>query len=199
MVTTAQPALFDPAEFQRSAAMAAAKKQQSRLPPAVAKGDEIFAEDAHLPGQIGEICRETDRLPVAAHKLAARRPRSDPGQLRIGVRNLESIGAFHNRRFQPLAARLGEPIGSDITILSIFVSSIFPRFEYFAASFAISVGSSGQIKTHSCRPAKNHRDYLWPICFSSFSQYSTSLSYFSVVSPCSGRQRLNGCSFVALP
>ena len=51
----------------------------------------------------------------------------------------------------------------------------------------------------ACWPAKNYRDYLWPICFSSFSQYSTSFSYLSVVSPCSGRQRLNGCSFVALP
>src|SRR5262245_8620238 len=96
MVATAQPAFFDPAEFQRSAAMAAAKKQQSRLTPAVAKGDEILAEDAHLLGQIGEIRRETDRLPVAAHKFAARRPRSDPGQLRIGLRNLEPVGAFHN-------------------------------------------------------------------------------------------------------
>ena len=46
---------------------------------------------------------------------------------------------------------------------------------------------------------KNYRDYLLPICFSSFSQCSTSFSYFSVAMPCSGRQRLNGCSFVALP
>lgn len=44
-------------------------------------------------------------------------------------------------------------------------------------------------------PQVNYR----PICFVSFSQCSTSFSYFSVVNPRSGRQRLNGRSFVALP
>ena len=51
--------------------MAAAKKQKTRPTLSITKDDQIFAENAYPLGQLLEIGGKTDRLPVAAHQLAA--------------------------------------------------------------------------------------------------------------------------------
>ncbi len=49
---------------------------------AVAKADELFAEELHANRRaigLGQLARQQRRDPVAPQHLAHRRPRSDPG------------------------------------------------------------------------------------------------------------------------
>ena len=57
MIATTEPALLDASVFQRSATMAATKKQQTRTSLAVAKSNQVFAKNAHTPGDVLELRR----------------------------------------------------------------------------------------------------------------------------------------------
>jgi len=79
VITAADAVVFDLAVIEGGAAMAASRVQKAGSAASVAEQDEIFAEDAHSPGDIAGIGDEADRMPVAAEQLAIdvpRRPRS---------------------------------------------------------------------------------------------------------------------------
>src|SRR5262245_32613462 len=95
VIAASESPFFDPAVFQRCAAMAAAKKQHTRPALSVTETNQIFAENSHALGHILEIRRQTNRLPITPHQLAARRPRADACQLGIGFRYFETVSAFH--------------------------------------------------------------------------------------------------------
>jgi hypothetical protein len=55
MIAATEPALFDASVFQRSAAVAAAEKQQPRAALGIAKSNQVFAENAHTLGDILDL------------------------------------------------------------------------------------------------------------------------------------------------
>src|SRR5581483_1320036 len=73
VVNAAQAALFVAAEKQRSAAMGAMLAEQADASGAVAKGDQILAEQAHAHRRavrLGNLLGEQRGNPVAAEELA---------------------------------------------------------------------------------------------------------------------------------
>ncbi len=74
VIAAAQAALVGDAEMQARAAMRAALLHEAELAAAVAEQREILAENAHLAHRVLPQQRlGIDRMPIAAHELAARR------------------------------------------------------------------------------------------------------------------------------
>jgi hypothetical protein len=65
------------AEFQRGAAVRAAKGEESDPALIVAKDNQIFAQQSTAQRPTFELGAEADGMPIAAHHFAARRARSD--------------------------------------------------------------------------------------------------------------------------
>jgi hypothetical protein len=95
VIAASEPPLLESAIFQGGTAMAATKKQHTRPTLSIAEGNQIFTKNSHPLGYICEISGQTDRLPIAAHQLAARRPRRNASQLGVGFGNSKSISALH--------------------------------------------------------------------------------------------------------
>ena len=72
--------------------MGAARMDQPGAALAVAKEDQVLAEDAHLARHAAGVGREADRMPVAAQQLAHRRAGADLGQLAVVRRRREAVG-----------------------------------------------------------------------------------------------------------
>ena len=66
--------------------------QQAGAAVSVAEQDQIFAQDAHFPGDIGGVGDEPDRMPVAPQQLAHRRAAADRGELGAGGGRLQGVG-----------------------------------------------------------------------------------------------------------
>src|SRR4029077_1818272 len=62
--------------LQRREPMRAANAQQSRPSFAVAEHHQVFREHSNSDGNISEISRQTDRVPIPAQHLAASSSRS---------------------------------------------------------------------------------------------------------------------------
>ena len=93
VVAAADAALFDLSVAQGRSAVHATRVQQAGLARAVAKEDQVLAQDAHfLRAHTGEIRGRGDRMPVAPEHFAARRPSPDLGQERVGCRGRAAIG-----------------------------------------------------------------------------------------------------------
>ena len=105
VVAAANPALRDDAELQRRTAMAAVPVQDPHPPLAVAKHDEILAQDPHRQGNLAQLRGQRDGLPVAAKQLAARSPGADMGKLLVD-------GGYVRQGMALIGART--PIGRDV-------------------------------------------------------------------------------------
>jgi hypothetical protein len=95
VIAAAQPAILDPAVLEGGAAMAAAVEHQADPVLAVAKGDEVFPQDAHPLRQVLEVLGQADRVPIASQELSARRARTHMGELGILSRDRQPVCAFH--------------------------------------------------------------------------------------------------------
>src|SRR3984893_15468062 len=62
--------------------------QQTDVAALVAKGDQLLAEDFDPQWQVLQLVGKADRLPEAAHILAARRAGTDMGELAILLRDI---------------------------------------------------------------------------------------------------------------
>ena len=69
--------------LQRRAPVRAVAVQQPRAPGAVAEQHQVLAEHPHHHGELPQLHRHRDRLPVAAEVLAARGAGADVGKLRV--------------------------------------------------------------------------------------------------------------------
>ena len=105
VVAAANPALRHDAELQRRAAMAAVPVQDPDPAIAIAKHDEVLAQDPHRQGNVAQLRGERDRLPVAAKQLASRSPGADMGKLLVD-------GGYVRQGMALIGART--PIGRDV-------------------------------------------------------------------------------------
>ena len=71
--------IFDPAKFERSAAMRAVQLEQAETQRAIPKKDEVFAQQTHFGRSLllCDECAEPDGPPIAPQHFAARCPASD--------------------------------------------------------------------------------------------------------------------------
>src|SRR5262249_41256514 len=92
VIAAADALIFDTAVIERRAAMGAARIEQSRPAFAVAEKNQTLAEDAHVLWLRPDLFRQRDRMPIAAHELAAGRARPDLGQLGIVLLWAAAIG-----------------------------------------------------------------------------------------------------------
>src|SRR6202043_1331191 len=76
-------ALGADAVFERGATVAAMLVQEADAAAEIAEEDERLAEQLHHQRQLAELGTHRHRMPEAAHVLAARRARSDMGELDI--------------------------------------------------------------------------------------------------------------------
>src|SRR6185369_9553238 len=82
VITAANTLIFDPAKFERSAAMGAVQFEQAETQRAIPKKDEVFAQQTHF-GRSLLLCdelAEPDGPPIAPQHFAARCPGSDARQ-----------------------------------------------------------------------------------------------------------------------
>src|SRR5215813_3442606 len=79
MVAAAQPAILEMTEFQRSAAMRAAKRQQSQPVLLIAKKHEILAQNSSAQRLSFQFIDKRDRKPITAQHFSGRRSRPNPG------------------------------------------------------------------------------------------------------------------------
>src|SRR5262249_60889600 len=79
MVATAQPPILGMAEFQRSAAMRTAKRQQSQPVLLVAKKHEIFAQNSSAQRLSLQFIDKRDRKPITAQHFSRWRSGSYSG------------------------------------------------------------------------------------------------------------------------
>ncbi|MNR52538.1 hypothetical protein D3C85_1723990 [compost metagenome] len=79
MVETAQPPLLHPAQGQRGAAVHAQLLHHAHAALAIAKGDQVLAQQAHAQRlRIAlDLSGGAYRMPVAAHHLTHRRAGAD--------------------------------------------------------------------------------------------------------------------------
>src|SRR5688572_16660014 len=82
MVAAADAILFDPSVFQRSAPMAAVKRQNAELAGAIAKQHELFRQQPNFDrrGFWFHFLAECHRPPVTSQHLPGRLPRTNSGQ-----------------------------------------------------------------------------------------------------------------------
>src|SRR6266403_783176 len=83
--------------------------QQTDVAALVAKGDQLLVQNLDPQRQILQLVREADRLPEAAHVLAARRAGTDMGELGVllgdvpveipAIPRLQERGSGRHRRF----------------------------------------------------------------------------------------------------
>src|SRR5262249_47662222 len=79
MIAAAQPTILEMTEFQRSAAMRTAKRQQSQPVLLVAKEHEIFTQDSSAQRLSLQLVDKRDRKPITAQHFSCRRSRPDSG------------------------------------------------------------------------------------------------------------------------
>ena len=91
VVTAAQAVFFDPAPFERRAAMGTVKFQAAGGAGGVPEDDEVLAHDAHAFGQVRYFVRGTDGLPVAAQHLSHGRAAFDMGKRKVFIRDFVVI------------------------------------------------------------------------------------------------------------
>jgi hypothetical protein len=115
VIAAADAVILDLAVIERGAAMAAAGVQQADTAALVAKQDEIFAEDANFPGDIGGIGDQSDRVPIAAEQFAHRRAAPDRSQ--FGPRRGRSQGIAGSEIAIPLADRHCRVLPADLSIV----------------------------------------------------------------------------------
>jgi hypothetical protein len=73
MIAAADPPGLDVTVVERGAPMGAVGIEQAHPSPTVTEQDEVLPQDAHRPGQVGQLSGEAHRLPEAAEQLARRR------------------------------------------------------------------------------------------------------------------------------
>ena len=114
--------------------MRAARMDQTRPALAVAKEDQVLAEDAHLARHAARVGSEADRVPVAAQQLAHRRAGADLGQLAVGGRRREAVGGalVHHRRRVGRAPGRPKPGRAASGAANVPVSAIGHRHSGFA-------------------------------------------------------------------
>ncbi len=83
VIAAADPALRRYAELERSAAVRAMPVEEPEAAGLVAERDEVLAEQPHGDRQVFQLGRQQERMPVAAHVLAARRARPDVREQRV--------------------------------------------------------------------------------------------------------------------
>jgi hypothetical protein len=87
VIAATKPLPLDQSEFERGAAMRAVQLDQPDLAAAVAKRDEVLAEDFKPLRHVAESARKDHRLPEPPQVFAARRTRPDSGQLVVHRRH----------------------------------------------------------------------------------------------------------------
>src|SRR6185312_4024802 len=77
VIDAAQPAILDAPVTEIGAAMRALQAEQTKAALVVAEQHQILAHDPYMKRRAArhDIARQGDRLPVAAHEVAARRTR----------------------------------------------------------------------------------------------------------------------------
>ncbi len=92
VVAAADAVRLDVAIEQAGAPVHAAGIEQPRPAGAVAEGQEVLAQDPHIPGAGSEQVRRQHRLPEPAHIFPARRARPDAGQELVGMLGGAAVG-----------------------------------------------------------------------------------------------------------
>jgi hypothetical protein len=92
VIAAAQSVFLDATPFERGAAMCAMRLQRADPAFLVAKDDDFLAEQLDLPGEVADLVRRADRLPIAAQQLAHRAARLDAGELIVRRGGLPSVG-----------------------------------------------------------------------------------------------------------
>ena len=72
--------------------MHAARVHQPGPARAVAKQDQILAQNTHRPRLVARIGHQPDRMPITPHQLTHRRAGADLGQARIVRLILQAVG-----------------------------------------------------------------------------------------------------------
>jgi hypothetical protein len=108
VIDAAQPAFLVAAEKERGAAMRAIFVEEPDPPLAVAKGDEVLAQEPHPHRRsigLGDLAREECRDPVAPHRVAHRAALPHPGdQLVFLARQHHQSSSFGLARYSRRSA-----------------------------------------------------------------------------------------------
>src|SRR4029077_6736587 len=120
--------------------MRAVQVQHADAPAAIAEHHQVLAEDSGSQRRQRELARERDGLPEAAQILAARRARTDLGQLGIRRGNVAAAGTVERTGLRRRGARSGSLHGT---------SSLAPTCEPSQVA--------GDLRTHAQPPGKTRR------------------------------------------
>src|SRR5580704_11631440 len=108
--------------------MRAVQLQEADRAAAVAKRDEVLAEDPELERQVFQLVRIADRLPEAAHVFAAGRVRADTRQLCIFRGHLAVVvSAVARLEERGPGCHRAPPVQNDVSTGCIFWTIFMPR------------------------------------------------------------------------